>query len=222
MDKQILTLGYELVPTKYLPQLGYSRLRTIISGHPSQRYFDVKQVSLPTFDGRNYHQTRITRHELASKETFQVCLGRLSLANYQGEELHGFSFGGAVQTAVVAEGLYCDFTSNAPIFMLQDNPVTVSGVLVDEIIDLLAEKEARLARHEDELYSRLSKFEPYTVFLACLVTLRKRLESLPAQLRGENFRKTNSVVQKVIRIVQSTDGWDGHADTLDDLLVGEV
>jgi hypothetical protein len=106
--------------------------------------------------------------------------------------------------------------------MLQDNPVTVSGVLVDEIIDLLAEKEARLARHEDELYSRLSKFEPYTVFLACLVTLRKRLESLPAQLRGENFRKTNSVVQKVIRIVQSTDGWDGHADTLDDLLVGEV
>jgi hypothetical protein len=218
MDKELLSLGYHLDPTRYSPRLGYSRLRIVISAQPAQRYFDVKLLHLPTFDGRYYHQTQITRHELSPKETFQVCLGRFSLENYQGDEIHGFSFGGVLQTKVVDEALYCDFTSNAPIFQRRDAPGSVGSLLVDEIMDLLAEKQLRFACHEDELHSHLVRFEPYDIFLTCLVSLQKRLDSVPKNLRKGNFRKVFTELQKVIQIVRDTDGWDGSSPTLDDLL----
>jgi hypothetical protein len=218
-DKELLSLGYQLEPTRYSPRLGYSRLRTVISGQPEQRYFDVKLLRLPTFDGRFYHQTQITRHELSLKETYQVCIGRFNLENYQGDEIHGFSFGGVLKTKVVEGALNCDFTSSAPIFKQRDLPGSVGSLLVDEIMELLAEKQISLPHHEDDLYSRLAKSEPYELFLSCLVTLQKRFDSVPANLqRAGNFRKTYSELQKVIQIVRVTDGWDGRSPTLDELI----
>jgi len=219
MDAQLLTLGYQLGPSKYTPRIGYSWLRAVISGRPTQRFFDVKSLHLPTYDGRYFHQTQISRHELSPKEAFQVCLGRWSLVNYQGEELHGFSFGGGLQTAIVDNDLYCDFTSSAPILILQDGPGSVSGPLIDEVVDLLAEIKPKLAGHDDEFYSRLSKFEPYAVFLSCLFTLKKRFASVPTHLRNEKFRKANTQIEKAIQIVQNTDGWDGRSPTLEELLL---
>lgn len=220
MDSALLKQGYQLEPTKYSPPLGSSRIRVVISDQPAQRFFDVKLLRLPTFDGRYYHQTQITRHELAPEATFQVCLGKFSLESYHGDVIHGFSFGGVLETTLVDKDLYCDLTSNAPIFTLRDSPEVMGNLLADELIDLLAENEARLAGHEEELYSRLAKFEPYKVFLSCMVTLQKRFDSVPTSLRRDKFRKTNAVLQKIIHIVRDTDGWDGRSPTLDELLSG--
>jgi len=220
MDAKLASIGYEFEASKYSPGLGYSRLRIVISGRPTQRFFDVKSLHIPTFDGRFYHQTQVTRHELEPKETFQVCLGQLSLESFQGESLRAFTFGGLLQATVEEHDLHCELTSNAPIFKLQDAPGTVANVIVEEIMEMLAEKQAGLAGHKDELYARLAKFEPYQVFLACIVSLQKRADSYPVNLRREKYHKFVSELNKTIDIVQHTDGWDGRSPSLEDLISG--
>ncbi len=90
MDAKLASYGYEFEASKYSPGLGYSRLRLVISGRPTQRFFDVKTLHIPTFDGRFYHQTQVTRHELKPKEMFQMCIGQLSLEFISGRKIAGF------------------------------------------------------------------------------------------------------------------------------------
>jgi hypothetical protein len=218
MDEKLLSLGYQWEPSRYLPQLGYSRLSAVISGKPAQRYFDAKLLRVPTFDGRFFHHTQVSRHELALEEDFQVCMGRISLESYHGNALHAFSFGGALHAKIIDDDLFCTLTSDAPILTLSENPVSVGEVIADELLDLLAETQTKLVRHEDELYARISKHTPYELFLACMVTLQKRLDSIPTNLRRSNYRKVNTQIQNAIQIVRKTDGWDGHSPTLQELI----
>lgn len=220
MDAKLASYGYEFEASKYSPALGYSGLRLLISGRPTQRFFDVKTLHIPTFDGRFYHQTQVTRHELKPKEMFKVCIGQLSLETYQGDHLRAFSFGGLLQAAVEQDDLVCELNSSAPIFKLQDDPGMVGYVIAEEIMELLAEKQTGLARHEDELYSRLGKFEPYQLFLACIVSLEKHTDSYPVNLRRENYHKLVSALHRAINIVKETDGWDGRSPSIEDLLSG--
>lgn len=222
MDEKLASLGYVFGPSRYSPALGYSGLRLIISGRPTRRFFDAKTLHIPTFDGRFYHTTQVTRHELEPKEAFQVCIGQLSLESFQGEAVRAFSFGGQLQAAVQQDDLVCELTSSAPIFKLQDAPGAVSEVVAEEIIDILAEKEARLAGHADELYSRLAKVDPHQLFLACLVSLQKHADSYPVNLRREQYYKLVSDLHRAISVVKTTDGWDGHSPDLDELLSGGV
>jgi len=218
MDVDLVSLGYKLEPTRYKPPLGYSRLKAAISGEPTQRFFDVKLLRLPTFDGGFSRQTQISRHEQNPKKTYQVCLGWLSMESHQGEAIQFFSFGGVLQTSVLDEYRTCEFASNAPIFKQQEAPGAAGSVLIDEIVELLAEIEAKLPRHEDELYSHLARYEPYEVFLSCLSTLQKRINGVPTNLRREKFRMANADLEKINRIIRSTDGWDGCSPTLDELV----
>lgn len=218
MDTALTSMGYEFGASKYSPGVGYSRLKLIISGQPTQRYFDIKLLRIPTFDGRFYHQTQVTRHELSLEETFQVCPGQISMETHRGESLRAFSFGGSLQAIVRENEVNCDLTSSAPIFKLREDPKLVGAVIVDELMDLLAEQQARLSGHEDELYSRLAKFEPYQIFLAGIVSLQKRADSVPTNLRREKYRQTVGAIQRAVQIVRATDGWDGKSPSLEELL----
>lgn len=218
IDTKLASYGFILEPSKYSLGLGYSGLKAVISGKPTERFFDVKKLHLPTFDGRFFHPTQVTRHELAPTETFQVSLGELGLESHRGEHLRLFSFGGVLQTKVDMGDLYCEFTSGAPIFKLQDDPGSVSAFVANEILDLMAEKEAGLAGHKDELYSRLSKIEPYPLFLACMVSMQKRADSIPMNLRREKYQKLISGLKRASQAVRDTDGWDGHSPSLEELL----
>lgn len=218
MDPKLTALGYMFESSKYSPALGYSGLQVLISGQSTQRFFDAKTLYIPTYDGRFYHKTQVTRHELAPMETFQVCLGEFSLESHRGEHLQGFSFGGTLQTKVDKSDLYCIFTSSAPVFKMQDDPGSVSWTIVDEIMDLLAEKEATLVGHENELYGILSRFEPYPLFLACLISLQRRNDNIPTNLRRERYQKVLSSIKRSIQIVRNTDGWDGSSPSLEELI----
>jgi len=221
MDAKLAALGCDFEPSKYTPDLGYSRLRVAISGKPTQRFFDVKAVHIPTFDGRLFHQTLITRHELEPRETFQVCLGEMRLETYKGESLLAFTFGGTMQVTIDRNDLYCEFNSSAPIFKVKEDPGSVGVIITDEIMDLLAEKQAKMTFHEDELYSHLAKFTPYQIFLASLVSLQKRADAVPMNLRREEYHKVVAALHRANDAIKNTDGWDGHSPSLDDLLSGE-
>lgn len=222
MDAALYKIGYDLEPSKYSPSLGYSRLRAIISSRPTERFFDVKALNVPTFDGRFYHKTQLTRHELLSEQTFQACLGQFSLETYRGESLRFFSFGGLLKATIEDDDLYCEITSNAPIFKLQDDPGAVGEVIIDELLDFLAIKEAKLISHEDELYSRLARYDPYQVFLASLITLQDRADDISPNMRRGNYHKVVTELHKIIKIIQDNDGWDGRAPSLDDLISGNA
>jgi hypothetical protein len=218
MDSRLASLGYELGPSKYSPALGYTSLKALISGHPTERFFDVKTLHIPTYDGRYYHPTQISRHELDTSQTLQVCLGQIALDTYRGEHFRVFSFGGSLQIKLEMADLHCELTSNAPILKQGEDPMSVNGFIADEILDLLSEAQVTLGHHEDELYSRLAKYEPYPLFLACMISLQKRLESVPLHQRHERFRKGESILKHAIQTVRETDGWDGSSPTLEDLL----
>ena len=218
MDTKLRSIGYDFGPSKYSPALGYSSLKVLISANPTHRFFDVKMLSIPTFDGQFLHHTQITRHELAPDETFQVCLGELRLETYQGESIQAFSFGGNLRASVEMGDLYCEFTSTAPIFTMEADTDSISGVIADEVLDLLAEYESKLAGHDDELYSRLSKIEPYQLFLSCLVSMQNRSDSIPMAIRRERYHKVSANLKHAFQIVCNQDKWDGHAPSLEDLL----
>ena len=222
MDARLNSIGYVLEPSKYNPALGYSQLKVRISGKPTDRFFDVKQLSIPTFDGRFLRHTQITRHELEPKETFKVCIGELIMETYQGESLRGFSFGGNLRASVEMGDLFCELTSNAPIFVFQNESVSVSDVIASEIMDFLAQDAVKLAGHEDELYAQLSKYEPYQLFLSCLVSLQKQVEIIPIAQRREGYHKLVSNLNRAIKIVHDADGWDGNSPRLEDLLSGKT
>ena len=219
MDARLTTLGYEFEPSKYSPGLGFSGLKVVISGKPTQRFFDVKTLHVPTFDGRFYHQTQVTRHELETQETFQVCLGELSLESFRGDHLRAFTFGGVLHVTLEKGDLYCEFTTNAPIFKMQEEPGSPGGgLLADEILDLLAEQQVKLADHKDEMYSRFAKFDSYQIFLASLVSLQKRFDAVPMNMRRDRFQMLSSNLNRVIHTVRAKDGWDGKTPGLEDLL----
>lgn len=219
MDARLSTLGYVLEPSRYNPALGYSGLQVLISGKPTERFFDCKSLNIPTFDGRFYHQTKVTRHELGVEEKFQVSLGELSLESYRGEHLRMYSFGGELRAAIEAGELFCEYTTSAPIFKMQNEPGTLGGgLMADEISDILAELEVGLPGHKDELFSRLSHHEPYQVFLASLISIQQRLSAIPSNLRRENFQSASSGLNHTIQVVRNTDGWDGKSPGLKDLL----
>ena len=218
MDTKLSSIGYDFGPSTYSPALGNSWLKVLISGNPTQRFFDVKLLSIPTFDGQFLHRTQITRHELAPDEFFQVCLGELRLETYQGESIQAFSFGGNLQATVEMGDLYCEYTSNAPIFTMEADPDSISGVIADEVLDLLAEYESKLAGHDDELYSHLSKIDPYPLFLSCLVSMKKRADSVPMAIRRERYHKVTANIKHAFQIVCDQDNWDGNAPSLEDLL----
>jgi hypothetical protein len=219
MDAELASIGYKFDPSRYTPPLGFSRLQALLSGKPNGRFFEIKTVHLPTFDGRFFHQTQISRHELEPRETFQVCLGQISLDSFQGESLRAFSFGGVLNTSIESDDLFCELTSTAPLFKLSEDPKVYGGVIADEILDLLAENLAKLSGHENELYTRLASHDPYNVFLATMISLQKRAEGVPSHLRRERYKKVVSELHRAIQTVQKTDGWDGRSPSLEDLLV---
>jgi hypothetical protein len=218
MASQLTLIGYEFLPSKYSPGLGYSGLNVVISGQPTQRFFDIKLLSLPTFDGRFFHQSQVTRHELEPTETFQVCLGEMRMETFRREALLAFSFGGNLKASIEKGDLYCEFTSNAPIFKLDDDPVSMGGVFADEIMDLVAEIETNLGGHEDEFYAKLVHFNPYQIFLACLVSLEQRVASLPTNLRRERLQALTSSLTRATHILRDADNWDGTSLSLENLL----
>lgn len=218
MDNVLHSFGYEFDPSKYSPPLGHSRLRVIISSQPTTRFFDVKALHVPTFDGRFFHQTKVTRHEFTPVETFQVCLGEMRLESYQGESLRVFSFGGSLRTTIKNDDLICEFTSNAPLFEMKDDPGSVDRLIADELIELIALDEPKLGIDQDELFARLARFSPYQVFLACLVSLQNRVDSAPTSMRRDRFHHLAHELHKAINTIKETDGWDGHSPNLDELL----
>lgn len=218
MDLKLNSFGYIFDPSRYSPELGHTRLRVVISGKPTGRFFDVKTLHVPTFDGRFMRHTQVSRHELAPVEHFQVCLGEVKLESFGGEGIRAFTIGGNLHTNIEAGDLYCELTSTAPIFHMQADPESISEVIADELMDLVAEMETHLPGHEDELYSRLAKYDPYQVFLACLVSLQKRVESVPLGIKRERFHKASANINRAVKIVQDTDGWDGHSPSLEELI----
>jgi hypothetical protein len=218
MDDKLHSFGYEFEPSKYSPPIGHSGLKTIISSQPTNRFFDVKELHIPTFDGKYYHQTQVSRHELSPVESFQVCLGELRLKSYQGESLWVFSYGGKLRTRIAKDDLICELTSNAPLFEIKDDPGAVSRVIADEIMEMLALEEPELDFHQDEIYSRLARFSPYQVFIACLVSLQNRVDSTPTNLRRERYHHVANELHKVIKTIKDTDGWEEHPPSLAELL----
>jgi hypothetical protein len=218
MDPKLTSFGYLFHTSRYSPKLGYSRLQALISAKPNQRFFDVKQLHIPTFDGRALHKTTIDRYELQPAETFQVCAGELVLDSHQGEHVHAFSLGGTLTASVVMGERLCDFVSDAPIFHMDEDPESVSGVIADEIEDLIAQNEVKLTDHENELYLRLSKHDPYKIFLACLVSLKKRAETVPVEVRRDRYQKLSANMGKAIKTIQEVDHWDGNSPSLEELL----
>ncbi len=219
MDARLLSIGYDFGPSRYSPPMGFSELKVIISGKPAQRFFDVKALHAPTFDGKYYHETKVYRHELSPNEDFQVCLGMIQLESFKGECLRAFSFGGTLHTSVVREGLYCDLTTDAPIFKLRDEP-GAGYLLVEELMDVMASKQIGTPGHENEQYGRLAKYTPYQVFKACLVSLQQRGEAVPPGLRRERFKKVAFQVKQGYEILKKTDGWDGSGPSLEELISG--
>jgi hypothetical protein len=145
-------------------------------------------------------------------------MGQINLNSFQGESLRAFTFGGVLNTSIQEGDLLCELTSSAPLFQVREDPAVIGGVIVDEILDLLAEAEARLAGAENGLYSRLSKRDPYEIFLATLISLQKRADAVPTNLRRARYQKFVAEIQRAVKTVKKTDGWDGNSPSLEDLL----
>jgi hypothetical protein len=51
-----------------------------------------------------------------------------------------------------------------------------------------------------------------------MVSLQKRIDSIPMSLRRQNYYKVSTNVKKAIQTVRDTDGWDGHSPGLEEIL----
>jgi len=209
--------SFKLTPSKYSSAIGYSELEAQISAQPTGRFFDIQYFTLPVFEGEALRQFRISRHSTVPDNT-RISLGRITMQTHHSEVLHTFSFGGRLHTTLAGDFLHCHLESPAPILKVQDEFEDTGSILVDEILDALAENQARCQINETELYHRLSRYEPYELFLSSLVTIQARIDATPAHAHTEEYRKLASALRHTIQTVIEIDHWTGTAKSLEEII----
>lgn len=166
-------LGYYLHPAAHPGDPGYPRLDVNLFAAPTHRHYDTRVLHLPVAHFGSMRQIDI-RHPW-HPASYRVCAGRITLRDFVDKPVMFFSFGGNAIVEVLPEHTHCTITSEAPILHLieEEDPTTILG---EEFEALLARRRGAWAGKQDEYESRLTRVEPFALYLACLNALHRTLD----------------------------------------------
>lgn len=207
-------LGYYLHPAVRAGEPGYPRLDINIFAAPTHRHYDTRVLHLPVAHFGSVRQMDI-RHPWHSAN-YRVCAGRITLRDFVDKPVVFFSFGGNATVEALPDHTHCAITSDAPILHLieEEDPATVLG---EEFEALLARRRGAWAGKQDEYESRLTKIEPFALYLACLNALQRTLDE-GAHPADEVRTAVRHVLHDAIHAAEMHGHRIEHAPVLEQLL----
>jgi hypothetical protein len=183
---------------------------------PTEEHFDPDQLSVPvTGPDGSFEEIKIT-HPWRGFRKYKVSLGHIIISDRYEKKIDAFTFGGNLEISQYDTHVHCSISSPAPIIPLIN--VTSSEMLFVSAFEALL---ARLRTNYDSDIDFEKKFidiDPILLFTTGLVTIKDRLEDLPAKYQDENYRDTYLIVVNAIQLFEKKGKWLSAELSLDVLL----
>jgi len=182
--------GYTLPKIGYLyhyPRLDHPtdnfRLEIHISSEPTNKHFDVLRTQFPVkSEAGNIKQLKVT-HPWNFEKLAQVSAGVVSMEDRKGRKEDAFTFGGKLTIENQEKQVVCILVSSAPI--LEISGMTPNHMqFVEEVEILFAKIQAEYSDHQI-FEEKLTKAEPFALYLACLEALLEKYEYLDHKIETE-------------------------------------
>lgn len=163
------TLGYYPLPQPHPDSPGYTGLLVVVRKTPYGHEPEMVQIHLYEWGGKlsiaNLHA------EMDEPQTFVICPGKVIVRSRQESEATFYTFGGNLESELLAEETVFSFRSTAPILELVSEEETTVDLLAEETEILFAKTEAQQDLSSKELLVRLVKAGPENVYLSVLQSL---------------------------------------------------
>jgi hypothetical protein len=159
-------------------QFGYEQFDVFLTDKPSEQHFDPDEICVMLGTARGAHPMEIS-HPWQQAPAYQVCAGRIVVADRFHKRVEVFTLGGQVTINTEREHTECIFTSPAP-FLDMTTGHSVATLLSNEIEILLAQRRAAHNFHfPNEFDTLLLKVDPLIFYACCLETVREKFAHLP-------------------------------------------
>lgn len=211
-------LGYYFHPARQDEFLGHSRLDINLYEKATDKHFDPQHATfwLVESNGEVAH-TKIF-HPWRGHKQLRVCVGRVIIVDRKDKVVEAFSWGGDLEIVIHNTHTSCELTSSAPIVHLISSQ-DIATVLVSEFEATLAQLHAHWGGDDYGFKKQLGTIEPFTLFVAGLVTIKERLEHTTLQaLHNNRYRQALHIVNHTIKTIQSEGQWPATPANLADLL----
>ena len=207
------TFGYYPLPRTHADSPGYSGLLVVVRKKPQDHEPERIQLRLHDWTGNT---SMVNLHaDIDEGQSYIVCPGRISIQSLKEREVTFYSFGGSIESEVLAEETIYSLRSTAPVLELVTARETSADLLADEAEILIAETMAQQRLSTDEMQHRLVKAGPEAVYLAVLQSLvGEDEESAVAQLHPDLFK----VLQNEQKWYKRNQRWPVNAHNLASLV----
>jgi hypothetical protein len=202
----------------YWPPIGVDRVDLYLTALPGHRLLDARSVRFQSAANEVLQYFTIN-HPSAIRGERAVCAGLYTI--YSHNRVHywqGLTFGGKVRITAQYAFTHVALTSPAPIFVLMGDADPIQHLLFDELMAAIARHRAEAHESDAEYARRLSRADPYTLFLASLGTLHTLARHGAPSMAGDSHLEVQRSVQRMIDAVRKQDGWPEHVPHLEDLL----
>ena len=215
---------YIFHPSKYTPAFGHPQLDIFLSKVPTGRYFDTRRARFLLERSGSIESINVDHpwEEWMGGSEQHACAGRITMLDHQDNAHDAFSMGGSLSIQNEADYTICKLVSTAPIFNLQDhlenNIETTTRLLVDDLEELFAIRQAHWLSDEPKYLSRLIACEPLTLFAASLAALEEKYAAFPVAARSDRIRLATQTVQHAIETLKTNGDWPQDVPGLDEIL----
>jgi hypothetical protein len=211
--------GFLFLPLSKLPDLGYGTVEIHIGSAPIERFFDTRQAIFPVIDEGSLTEL-IIEHPLLSEGTHaqhHICAGRFRFYEKDGDEHQGYSLGGDLEIRQDDEWISCSLTSSAPIFNLQEDPLSSNHWLVDEIEGILARRRASYGENDNIFLDRLQALDPFVLFIAALALVNQDMQALSPAGRA-SYQVQYDHIRHFIHTLDAANEWPTVPPSINELL----
>lgn len=212
--------GIYAAPSRYWPPIGVDRVDLYLTASASagHRLFDVRSARFQSAANEVLQYFTVS-HNGAVRGDRLICAGLYTC--YDHNHTHyweGLTFGGAVHITAQYAYTHVAITSPAPIFILMGDADPIQHLLFDEMMAAVARHRAEAHESDSEYARRLSRADPYQLFLAALSKLHSLVRHGPPSMAGDRHIEVQRAVQRMLDAVRKLDGWPEHVPPLEDLV----
>lgn len=174
-----LDIGYYFHKDDNNNSIGASALGINIYAQPTLHHFDPDHVDAYIVNSENQLEFITIFHPWIRKKEFTLAAGLITISDRLGKKVEAFSFGGTVMVNTFLEKTSSLFVSPAPILQLRsDQSLTMSEMLAEEVIKLLAIYKAEYYPKNRDFELRLSSLPPLPLYIASLHSIIKQYSKI--------------------------------------------
>jgi hypothetical protein len=214
-----LSLGYEFLPPAPSQYPFHAQLRVWLRNCPTRHHYDPEVVQCLVLSAAEGCELLCIRHPWPEATRYRVGCGLIALNDRKDKRIEAFTFGGALAIDTNETQTTCVFRSPAPILALS-NEGTLARQFAAEVLALFAEQRAvwNVRQPQEVFERRLAGVAPLPLYLACLVSMRRRLQ--PMATAGDRaVPLLLHLLDRAQRELELAGCWPASPITLDELLV---